>query len=89
MFERSWLFKRSCCLRSNAVFLQDLLLKIRMRLAISGEMLDKTNDSRMVLVECLDDLRRLRFDGCNIPLREGRLPVEKDRDGAADDNQRK
>ena len=51
--------------------------------AISGELLDKSLDARAVLVDGLDDLCRLN----DVPSRKARLPVKKNGERAADNEQ--
>ena len=75
-------------MRGDIVLLQDLLLKIRVSLAVNNELLDEVGDGRIILTEGLDDLGGLRFDGAMSRRSQGRLPVKKHGDRAADDDQR-
>jgi len=71
----------------DSVFLQDGT-KIRMRLAVGGELVDEGLYARAVLLEKADDLRGLRFDAGDVVAREAGLPVEENGERAADDDER-
>jgi hypothetical protein len=88
-FSGELFFRRGKRLGSDVIFPQDLLLEIRMRLAVHNEMLDKIGYGRKGHLIILNDLRGLGLDKGNIPLRVSGLETQKYHKRAADNDQHK